>query len=315
MASLDFVFLMLLKVLCFLILTSFEGAGYASKDEDDSEHSSLVYKAFKESLVPIMTRPLVSFPFDVMTIGRQVTGDSYNYIFKGVAAEHRSVLMSIFKTHFIELTLRAQSTYFLYKYLTLSIQTLDSDSFLRHPVTSQLLTTFVMSSCDIFFTNPFERTKVAYMRKLDIPFMQNNGFNFYEIRKHRTWFFQGGALTFQSSFLHLNVFFGSNTFLKKALFNKQEEVTFQESCIMGPIIASIQASVTYPLLTLRALLHAERMRSPRNPVTMMWFLKNLYESNKMLTLYNGAGSRIFRGSLLACFDSYWINYNSSNKDI
>lgn len=260
-----------------------------------------------------MTRPIISFPFDTITKDKQVTGNTYAGIIKSLHSEHRSTLMSVFKTHFIELSLRAQSTYFLYKYLILEVSSLDPQSCLRHPVASQLAITSVMSFCDILFTNPFERMKVAYIRKLNIPFIQNSKLSLYDLYSNRSWVFQGSLLTFQSSFIHLNVFLTSNTFLKQWMFGKEKEVSFMEACMMGPLISTIQASVTFPLLTLRAQLHAERMRSVRSPLSVFMFVKQLYKNQQLMSLYNGWGSRVVRGSFMACFDSYWINYINSSK--
>ncbi|MBA4249527.1 MAG: hypothetical protein C0432_02010 [Candidatus Puniceispirillum sp.] len=297
----------------YLIFFCLYSYGFAV-DKDGSNvisQSQLFYKAVKESTVPAVTRPIISFPFDFLTIGRQVTGDSYSGLFKAIKTVHRPILVPILKTHLVELTLRAQSTYFLYKYLMLQTKKLPENSYLKNPVVSQLFISAMISSTDIVFANPFERIKVAYIRKLDIPFIQNNRCDFSDCFRHRSWFFQGGLLTFQSSFLHLNVFLISNRILKQILFNKKDNLTFSESCIMGPIISAIQASVTFPLLTLRAQIHAENIRSLRSPVTTFLFIQKLYRSGSLHTLYHGWLSRIVRGSVLAGFDSYWINHTNS----
>ncbi len=299
----------------YLTFLSLYSCGLAVDKDDNNvfSQSRLFYKAVKESAVPAVTRPILSFPFDVVTIARQVTGESYSGILKAIKTEYRSLLMPVLKTHFIELTLRAQSTYFLYKYLMLQKKSLPADSYLNHPIISQLFISSAIAFSDVIFANPFERMKVAYIRKLDIPFISNNKLIFSDLIRNSSWLLQGAFLTFQTSFLHLNVFLTSNEFLKKLLFNKTDNLTFYESCIMGPIISAIQASVTFPLLTLRAQLHAENMRSLRNPITTFVFLQKLYKLGSLHTLYQGWSSRIIRGSLLASFDSYWVNNTSPQK--
>ena len=90
--------------------------------------------------------------------------------------------------------------------------------------------------------------------------------------------------------------------MKKLLFDKNQNITFTESLILGPIISTIQATVTFPLITLRTKLHALRLNN--NNVSLLQCIKQLPSYDN---LYHGWRAKIARGTLMAIFDTYWIN--------
>lgn len=265
-----------------------------------------VYKVIQDTAVPTVTRPLMSAPFDMVTMSRQVTGDSYAGIFKRCNMQYAPILSKVFKAHAVEMTLRS-SVYFIYSYTTQQTKQCLPDLSKEYPLIPEFIAVSVISLCDIGFANPFERMKVCFMNNRPIPFYRNDKLVLPDLMKNREWLFRGGTLTVSSSAVHIGTFLTLNHHLKRILFKKDGALTLFESCILGPIMSTMQATITYPLLTLRARLHAERFKVGQADLSAFQYIKTLWHSNGLPGLYHGWRAKVIRGTLLAIFDTYWIN--------
>ncbi len=133
---------------------------------------STIYKSIHDTAVPTITRPLMSAPFDMVTISRQVTGNSYAGIFKGFNTQYAPVLSKVLKVHAVEMTLRS-SVYFLYSYTTQQTKQWAPDLCAKYPFIPEFTAVSIIALCDLGFANPFERMKVCFMNKLPIPFYRD----------------------------------------------------------------------------------------------------------------------------------------------
>lgn len=274
--------------------------------EVDTPKLSSIYKAIHDTAIPTVTRPLMSVPFDMVTISRQVAGNSYAGIFAGFNREYFPVLSKVLKVHAVEMTLRS-SVYFLYSYTTQKTKQCLPDLSEEYPLIPEFTAVSVIALCDLGFANPFERMKVCFINNIPISFYRNEKLFLSDLIKNKEWLFKGGTLTVSSSAVHIGTFLTLNHHLKRMLFKKDGALTFYESCVLGPIMATAQATITFPLLTLRTRLHAERFKIGQGDLSVFEYVKTLWRSNSLPALYNGWRARVVRGTLMAIFDTYWIN--------
>lgn len=267
---------------------------------------SNLYKSIHDTAIPTITRPLISAPFDMVTISRQITGNSYAGIVAGFDTHYAPVLSKIFKAHALEMTLRS-SVYFIYSYTTRQTRQYFPDLSREYPFLPELVAVSAIALCDLGFANPFERMKVCFINNIPIPFYRNEKLVMSDLVKNREWLLKGGTLTVSSSAIHIGTFLTLNHHLKKILFKKEGALTFYESCVLGPVMSTVQTTVTYPLLTLRARLHAERFKVGQGDLSAFQYIRTLWHSNNLSSLYHGWRARVVRGTLMAIFDTYWIN--------
>ncbi len=254
-------------------------------------------------------RCLVSLPFDCLIITRQVTGAPYSEISENLIRKNTS-LTKIFKVHFIETFLRAEMIYNLFPFVSRGTKECFPRFSELYPLAPSIAAATAIAIGDIVTANPFERVKVCYIRKLPIPFYSSDKFDFSEFAKSRKWLFTGGSVTFLSSFVHVGTFLTLNHHLKHWLFNKENALTFYESCLIGPIISTAQATISFPLLTFRAKLHAEQLEVLSRGIISIsapQYFYQLYQTNMLPGLFYGWRARAARGTIMAMLDTYWLN--------
>lgn len=129
---------------------------------------SNLYQSIHDTAVPTITRPLMSAPFDMVTISRQITGNSYVGIVSGFNTHYAPVLSKVFKAHALEMTLRS-SVYFIYSYTTRQTKHYFPDLSREYPFLPELVAVSAIALCDLGFANPFERMKVCFINNIQIP--------------------------------------------------------------------------------------------------------------------------------------------------
>lgn len=302
------------KIICsFFILILFSITCIAKTDDDVVSKPSLIYGALMKSIVPGLTRPLIALPFEVIIIGKQVTEKPYKEIFSELLTQKDAAkkFFKIFKVSALELWMKG-SVYTIYGYSTAKTKEVMPDLSIRYPAIPEIAAVTMIAANEVFYVNWMERMKVCYYKDIPIPFLENDKIKWSECFKNRKWFFTGGTLTFQSTFLHVGTFLTLNHHLSHLLFNKSGKLTVRESCVMSPVMAMLQTATTYPILTLRAQCHAQRLLTGQDNFSVFSYVKELYRTKKLLGLYNGGATRFARTTLIAMFDTYWIN--SLKKD-
>lgn len=241
-------------------------------------------------LIPTITRPLISFPFDYIVIKKQIEKNkSYSQIFSEFGNESK-LMKKFLKFHMIELTLKS-SVYSIYYYTKKYATELSISK--KYNYFPDLVATTIISSFDIFIINPFERIKICTINNKLIP-----KFNFNNIK----WYLTGGFLTFTTSFIHVGTFLTINNMTKKYYLDKnKQKISIYESFIIGTYTSLIQSALTYPIITLRTRFQNENLI---NLISLKKFILNKNNYNK---LYSGITSRFLRGFLIVIFDTYWIN--------
>ncbi len=275
-------------------------------DKSTAFRSSAIYKAFSENIKNGLVRPLITLPFDVVTLARQITGNSYADILTGINKSDMPRFSKIFKVHAVQSWLKAGSVYPIYAYVTDQMNDLFPERVEKYPILPNAAAVASIALTDVFYINQLERLKVCFMNNNAIPFYRHGKINWSELLRSREWLFTGGTLTFQSTSIHLSAFLTLNHVLKKILFAENEVFTLMKAGILGMSIAMIQTSITFPLLTLRARLHAERLKCGKN-ISVLNYVETLYQTKQLSCLYHGWRMRVIRASLIAIADAYWLN--------
>ena len=164
-----------------------------AKEADEFKTSptpSNIYKAIHDTTIPTLTRPLMSAPFDMITISRQVTGNSYAGIVKGFNTQYAPILSKVLKVHSVEMTLRS-SVYFLYSYTTQQTKQCAPDLCAKYPLIPEITAVSIIALCDLGFANPFERMKVCFMNNLPIPFYRDEKLVLSDLVRNNEWLFRG----------------------------------------------------------------------------------------------------------------------------
>lgn len=242
-------------------------------------------------LIPTITRPLLSFPFDYVVLKKQINDKNISYFEIFSKMKNENILVKKFlKIHMIELITKS-SVYSIYYYSKKYSSQLEISS--KYKFIPDLFATSLISCLDIFIINPFERIKISTINKKQIPKLKISNYK---------WFINGGSLTFISSFLHVGSFLSMNNLTKKYYFeNKEKKMTLYDSIIIGSYTSIIQSIFTYPFITLRSRFQHENILV-YSSVKDFIFNKNNYKN-----LYSGLTSRFLRGFMLVIFDTYWIN--------
>lgn len=63
----------------------------------------------------------------------------------------------------------------------------------------------------------------------------------------------------------------------------------------------------FPLSTIRSRFKKRNLNTGAPPLSLYFFIKELYQSKRLLSLYNGLGLRFPRAFILAVLDSYCIS--------
>lgn len=242
-------------------------------------------------IIPTITRPIISFPFDYIVLKKQINDKNISYfeIFTKIKNENK-LIKNFLKIHMIELITKS-SVYSIYYYSKKYSSKLDIS--MKYKFIPDLLATSLISCLDVFIINPFERIKICTLNKKEIPKINLNNYK---------WFMNGGSLTFISSFLHIGTFLSMNNLTKKYYFeNKEKQITLYDSMIIGSYTSIIQSIFTYPFITLRSRFQHKNILTCSN-IKDFIFNKNNYKN-----LYSGLTSRFIRGFILVIFDTYWIN--------
>ena len=243
-------------------------------------------------IIPTITRPIISFPFDLFVIKKQlVPNKSYLDIFSSLKNEN-IILKKFLLIHWIELISKS-SVYSVYYYSNKYAKNFDISN--NYKFIPDLFSVSCIGLCDIFIINPFERIKVSILNNLDYKFRNNNFF------QNSKWLMVGASLTFTTSFLHVGTFITLNNLNKKIFGLENKKITISESILIGGFTSIVQSAITYPIISLRTKFQNINLTQNIN------LKKYLLNKKNYIGLYSGFTSRFLRGFLIVMFDTYWIN--------
>ena len=292
---------------------------YASESQEYHPIQQII-SGLNQSKVPTLTRPFLSLPFDVVTITKQITGNSYSGIFKVYRGIRKNPdlqykMLRTFVPHFAEITSLSACTYFIAAIVPRLYKVYAPKLAEQHPILPKLTIASGAALASGLIVTPGERLKVCALN--DIPWQiydENGRFNLKWLlftekgRQKLKWLYVGKGLTMTSSFTHVSLFLYLNGKLSDWFYpDHKGPFTLKESVLTGTALAAIQATATYPLLTLRSRLQAERLKNKNSNITLIQYLKNMHIERSYASLYNGWTVRFVRGICICVFDSYWFN--------
>lgn len=226
--------------------------------------------------IAALTRPLMVFPFDSITLVRQIRpGVKYrdvpSHLFRN------SILRRMIPFHVSGLWLRACYVYPLASTIPKWIETKFPSLNSIFPTLGLVMTISTLDA--VMGVTPFERIKVGILN--DNP---PKGMSLL----------RGSMLTFHSSFVHTGSFLLMNRYLTPS-----GEIDAMTAVVMGTLFSAVQSTVAYPLLTLRARVQSDIFTYTKiSDVVKMYTVKSLY---------SGWRVRFLRGIAIASFDTFWLS--------
>ena len=252
-----------------------------------------------QTIIPSLTRSLLPLPFDTVIIAKQLSGDSYIKIIGNKVLRKR--MLPIMLPQIAQSSIQTWYTYTIAAGLKQCFRNEAPEFDAKYPFISKLTIASAIVAVDGVLLTPLERFKVCIIEKLPLRIYDKGGINI-------KWLYRGNKLTLYTRFIHINLFLFLNDFFSNLFYpNHKGPYTIGESALIGTALAGIQSTITYPLMTLRTKLQAERLKDNGAGISVTQYLKKQFHEKSILKLYDGWRSRFVRGIVMCIFDSYWIN--------
>lgn len=282
-------------VFSFLMISHIISLNAYSGEQVEENNGPVIQHNWKErlktSLTPMIVRPLITFPFEIPTILKQIQDQDYRTILKHFVSNKNPHLSKAFYLHFFLSSLKSSYSYPVAAVLPYFLPRTFTDN---HPIIYRALLSLTISSIDAVVSPPLEAIKVGCIYEKPS----------FKLMFNRTT----SSLTFQSNFTNMMLFFCLNDYLRNKLQNEHPGIPLvrSEYLFIGACLATIQTTAVYPFLTLRTRLQTDHIKINNTPASLRSYLKYLYQTNQLGGLYNGWRARVFRMFVIATFDSYWL---------